>query len=121
VDSAQFTILLKYWNGSFTAQLCSNDIRGQVRYLPCINTQMTDAFQEMYHFAHSKEESMHICGCKVNKLKPRSNGKHYFILNLDFISYTVRHTKKDDNDSIVVFASLPFESHEEENEHQWNL
>jgi hypothetical protein len=118
VDSAQFTVLLKYWNGSFTAQLCSNDNRGQVKYVPCINIQMTSAFQEMYHFAHSKEESTNICGTKVNKLRSRSNNKSYFILNLDFISYTVRHSKKDDNDMIIVFASLPFQCHEEEEE-EW--
>ena len=106
MDSAQFTVLLRYWNGSFTAQLCSNDNSGQAKYLSCINAQMTNAFQEMYHFAHSKEESINICGLKVNKLRPRSNAKSYFTLNFDFISYTVRHSKKENTDTIVVFASL---------------
>lgn len=118
MDSAQFTILLRYWNGSFTAQLCSNDNRGQVRYLPCTSMQMTSAFQEMYHFAHSKEESTDICGLKVNKLRPKSNAKSYFTLNFDFVSYTVRHSKKEGTDTIVVFASLPFECYEEE-EQEW--
>lgn len=117
--SAHFTILLKYWNGSFTAQLCSNDNRGETRYLPCIGMQMIGIFQEMYHFAHSKEESTNICGLKVNKLRPRSNAKDYFILNLDLISYTVRHSANEKKDTIVVFASLPFECHEEEEEQEW--